>query len=277
MEFLKAVVLGVVQGVTEFLPISSDGHLILVPSLMGWPRFGLGFDVILHVGTLLATVLYFRSDLLALARSVLSRSEARRRTRFLAWLLIGATVPSVLVVLAIEPFVDGVESRPVGQQLLISGFGFLGTAILLAVSEIIAAMRKDHHPVATSEQLTWPRALAIGFAQGFAALPGLSRSGTTIAAGQAMGMERGEAARFSFLLSVPIIAAATAKKSLDLASGAGSLPPAGVTLVGVVVTTVVGYVVMHYLLPFVRSHRLWWFAGYTALAGMLLIIRYGLF
>lgn len=277
MQLLQAVVLGIVQGITEFLPISSDGHLILVPSLLGWSRFGLGFDVMLHFGTLLATVLYFRKELVALAAAVFSNRPERSSDRRLAWLLIAATVPSVLVVLALEPFVGGVENRPVSEQIAISAWGLLATTVVLGGSELIAGWQRRKRVVVLEDSalLPWWKVLAIGFAQGFAALPGLSRSGTTISAGQSLGMSRGEAARFSFLMSVPIIAAATAKKGLDLARGEGSLPSLSVTLVGVAVTTAVGYTVIWFLLPFVRKHSLWWFAAYTGVAGILLLALYG--
>jgi len=273
----EAIVLGIVQAVTEFLPISSDGHLILVPSLLGWERFGLGFDVMLHLGTLLATVLYFRTDVAALAGSLLSADAERSRDRKLAWLLIGATVPSVVVVLALEPFVSGVESRSVEQQIAISAWGLIATTVLLIASEVIAARQKKRTPPEDdSADLPWSKALFIGFMQGFAALPGLSRSGTTIATGQALGMTRGEAARFSFLMSIPIIGAATIKKLLDIAGGEGSMPSLTITLVGIGVTTVVGYAVIGLLLPFVRKHSLGWFAAYTGIAGILLLLNYAL-
>jgi len=273
----EAVVLAVVQAITEFLPISSDGHLILVPSLLGWERFGLGFDVMLHAGTLIATLLYFRNDVTRLARSLLSPSSERAADRRLALLLAGATVPSVVVVLALDNFIEGVERRPVEQQIVISALGLLVTSVVLGASELIArAERKRSTPAEDSSALPWFKALAVGFAQGFAALPGVSRSGLTISAGQALGVTRGEAARFSFLLSIPIVAAATAKKSLDLLQGEGSLPSVAVTVTAVVVTAMVGYAVIWFLLPFVRKHSLWWFSAYTAFAGILLLARYAL-
>jgi len=271
----EAVVLAIVQGVTEFLPISSDGHLILVPSLLGWQRFGLGFDVMLHLGTLLATVVYFRSDVMALIRGLLSRASEHASDRRLALMLIGATVPSVVVVLALESFIDGVELRPVDQQIVISAIGLLVTSVVLGGSEIIARAENKRGPaVEDSATIPWWKALAIGFAQGFAALPGVSRSGLTISTGQALGISRGEAARFSFLMSIPIISAATAKKLLDLMQGQGSMPPLQVTLVGITVTALVGYGVIWFLLPFVRKHSLWWFSAYTAVAGILLLALY---
>lgn len=273
---LQAVVLGIVQGITEFLPISSDGHLILVPSLLGWGRFGLGFDVMLHFGTLLATALYFRRDLTELVLAAFSRSPERAEKRRLAWLIVAATIPSVIVVLALESFIDSVEGRSVRAQIVISAYGLLVTTVLLGASELIAGWQHRRHvaePVA--EKLSWAKGLTIGLAQGFAALPGVSRSGITIASGQSLGMRRDEAARFSFLMSIPIIAAATAKKGLDLLGGEGSLPPLPVTLTAVVVTTIVGYGAIWFLLPFVRKHSLWWFAAYTGIAGVVLLVRYG--
>ncbi len=274
MGLFEAVVLGIVQAITEFLPISSDGHLILIPSVLGWKRFGLGFDVILHFGTLIATIAYFRADVARLAIALVTRDEERAHARRLSWLLIASTVPSVIVVLALESFVNGVENRSVAQQLAITGWGLLATTALLVSSELLAlrARKRGKDAYTSSERLPWALAIGIGFAQGFAALPGLSRSGTTIATGQALGMERGEAARFSFLLSIPIIGAATAKKLLDLASGEGAFPPVPVMLVGVTVTALVGYGVIWLLLPFVRKHSLGWFAAYTGITGMLLVV-----
>lgn len=276
MGLFEAVVLAVVQAVTEFLPISSDGHLILVPSLLGWQRFGLGFDVMLHAGTLIATVAYFRRDVVSLARGLFSSESARASDRRLAWMLIGATVPSVVVVLALESFIEGVEARPTEQQIVISAIGLLVTSVVLGVSELIArAEKKRSVPSEDSSQMPWWKALTVGFAQGFAALPGVSRSGMTIATGQALGVTRGEAARFSFLMSIPIVSAATAKKALDIAQGeGGSLPELWVTIVAVGVTAVVGYAVIWFLIPFVRKHSLWWFSAYTAVAGILLLMIY---
>lgn len=275
MDLLQAVVLAVVQAITEFLPISSDGHLILVPSLLGWDRFGLGFDVMLHAGTLLATVVYFRRDVAALLRGLFSSATERAADRRLAFMLIGATVPSVFVVLALESFIDGVESRPVEQQIVISAVGLLVTSVVLGASELIARAEKRRGPaVEDSSTIPWWKAITVGFAQGFAALPGVSRSGLTIATGQALGVSRGEAARFSFLMSIPIISAATAKKSLDIVQGEGSLPSLPITLTAVAVTAVVGYGVIWFLIPFVRKHSLWWFSAYTAVAGILLIALY---
>jgi len=272
---LQAIVLGITQGITEFLPISSDGHLILVPSLFGWDRLGLGFDVALHAGTLIATVVYFRGDLWRILTALFSKAADTALDRRLGWLVLGATVPSVLIALAADPFVEQVESLPVSIQLsVVAGFLLL-TSVLLAASEVIGArVARAASGTMSAPDLPMWKALAIGVAQGFAVAPGLSRSGITIASGLGLGMDREQAARFSFLLSVPIVGAALAKKLLlDVIVDKAAMPPVGVVLIGVVTTAVVGYAAISFLLPFVRKHSLFWFAAYTAVvgAGILLL------
>jgi undecaprenyl-diphosphatase len=268
---VQAIVLGITQGITEFLPISSDGHLILVPALFGWERFGLGFDVVLHAATLVATVAYFRRDVARLARALVTKGEGLARDRRLAWYLVAATVPSVVVALAFESAVDRVETLAVSTQVAIVGGFLLLTAVLLAGAELLA--RRVTVTIAAAEDIPLKRALAIGLAQGFAVAPGLSRSGTTIAAGVALGITRQEAARFSFLLSIPIVAAATAKKVLlDVALGGEALPAPGPLVAGLLTTAVVGYAAIAFLLPFVRKHSLVPFAVYTALVGTAILV-----
>jgi undecaprenyl-diphosphatase len=271
VSLLEAVVLGVTQGITEFLPISSDGHLILVPAILGWNRFGLGFDVVLHAATLLATITYFRHDVWKLLTSLLSKAGDRARDRRLAWLLIIATVPSVVIALAFEPLVGRVETLSMPTQVTIVGAFLLVTAALLGGAELLA--RRAKTAISTAEEIPLSRALIIGFAQGFAVAPGLSRSGTTIAAGVALGMKRDEAARFSFLLSIPIVGAATAKKILlDVIVGGEALPSALPLAVGLITTAFVGYGAIAVLLPYVRRHSLWVFAIYTMIAGTAILI-----
>lgn len=271
MDALQAFVLGITQGITEFLPISSDGHLILVPALFGWARFGLGFDVVLHAATLLATIAYFRADVARLARALVTRGEALARDRRLAWVIIAATVPSVIVALGFEPLVEGVETYTMRTQLIIVGIFLLLTAALLASAELLG--RRARARVDAAEDVPMRSALVIGFAQGFAVAPGLSRSGTTIAAGVALGLKREEAARFSFLLSIPIVAAATAKKVLiDVVVKGGVLPPALPLAVGLATTAIVGYAAIAFLLPYVRKHSLAIFAVYTALVGTAILV-----
>lgn len=271
MSLLQAIVLGVTQGISEFLPISSDGHLILVPGLFGWQRFGLGFDVVLHAATLLATIAYFRRDVVRLARSLFTRHPEHRADRHLARVLIVATIPSVIIALAFEPLVERVETLPMASQITIVGGFLLVTAALLAGAELLS--RRARSTFDAAEDVPWHQAVLIGIAQGFAVAPGLSRSGTTIAAGVALGIEREQAARFSFLLSIPIVTAATAKKVLiDVLLQGEALPPAGPLIAGLLATALVGYVAIAILLPYVRKHTLWAFAIYTALVGTAILV-----
>ncbi|MHB8760816.1 MAG: undecaprenyl-diphosphate phosphatase [Coriobacteriia bacterium] len=271
MSLLEAIVLGITQGITEFLPISSDGHLILVPAILGWQRFGLGFDVVLHAATLMATIAYFRRDVWRLLTGMLSRAEERASDRRLAWFLIAATIPSALIALALEPLVEGVETLPMASQVSIVGGFLLLTGALLGGAEALA--RRRRHSIQHAEEIPLRHAILIGIAQSFAVAPGLSRSGTTIAAGVALGIRRDEAARFSFLLSIPIVAAATAKKVIiDVGLQGGTLPAALPLTVGLVTTALVGYGAIALLLPFVRRHSLWVFAIYTAIAGTAILV-----
>ncbi len=271
MTILEAIVLGITQGITEFLPISSDGHLILIPGLFGWERFGLGFDVVLHAGTLVATVAYFRHDVLRLARALFSKSPERSRDRRLAWVLLAATVPSVIVALAFEPLVNQVEFLPMSTQITITGAFLILTALLLIGGEIFG--KRSKASVNEAEEIPLKKALLIGFAQGFAVAPGLSRSGTTIATGVALGMKREEAARFSFLLSLPIVFAATSKKILlDVMIGGETLPSAGPLVIGLITTVIVGYGAIAVLLPFVRKHSLNAFGVYAGIVGIAILL-----
>lgn len=271
MGLLEAIVLGITQGITEFLPISSDGHLILVPALFGWRRFGLGFDVVLHAATLLATVAYFRRDVWNLITAVFSRSAERAGDRRLAWFLVLATIPSAVIALAAEPLVERVETLSMSSQVTVTSVFLLLTAALLGGAELLT--RRTAHRVDDVHAIPLKQALLIGIAQGFAVAPGLSRSGTTIAAGVALGIKRDEAARFSFLLSIPIITAATAKKVLlDVIIGGEALPPAVPLAAGLITTALVGYAAIALLLPYVRKHSLWAFAIYTALVGTAILV-----
>lgn len=276
MTVLQALVLGITQGITEFLPISSDGHLILVPALFGWDRFGLGFDVVLHAATLLATLAYFRKDVWNLIRAVFSKREEQARDRRLAWFIVAATIPSVIIALALEGSVEKVELLPMTAQVAITGGFLLVTAACLLGAEWYAGRLPVS--VKAAEDIPLVKALAIGFAQGFAVAPGLSRSGTTMAAGVALGIKRDEAARFSFLLSLPIVFAATSKKVLlDVIVGGEALPPLVPLIVGLVTTAIVGYVAIAVLLPYVRKHSLVAFGIYSAIVGTAILTSTFLF
>lgn len=258
----QAAVLGVVQGVTEFLPVSSTGHLILVPAIFGWHGGivdSLQFDVALHVGTLAALLGVFWSDWMRLLhaglRSIAHRSLSEANAK-LAWLIVLATLPAGAAGLLFQRHVETSLRSP-----LIVGITMVAVGIVLAAA--------DHWGRRTREELTlgWLAALGIGIAQAAALIPGVSRSGSTIAAGMAVGLTRPAAARFSFLLSTPILLAAIGKGAVDVLRQGITLGEAGVFAVGMVTAAVSGYLCIRLLLGFLRTRSLWPFVVYRVVAG----------
>jgi undecaprenyl-diphosphatase len=271
---LQAVLIGVVQGLTEFLPISSSAHLILLPRLLGWDDAFLlspAFLVMLHLGTLLALLAYFWRELIRYALAGLAVLRDRRigddADRRLAVLLAASVIPGALVGLALEEFIDTFFRE---QLLVICALLVVG-AVVLFVAERIA---RHTRPM---EELRLRDALAIGLAQAFALFPGISRSGITIAAGLALGLERPAAARFAFLMGTPIIAGAGAWKMRELLDGsAGAFDPA-VLLAGMVASALAGLVAIGALLAFLRRFSTDVFGvyriGFALVAAGLLISR----
>jgi undecaprenyl-diphosphatase len=231
IDWFQAVVLALLQGLTEFLPISSSAHLVLPPLLLGWPDQGLAFDVAVHLGTLTAVLFYYRRDLVQMAVSWLGSlvGKGTGQDSRLVWYLLFATIPAGLVGLLAGGFIEGnLRTLPViAATTLVFG-------LLLGVADRRAEGR------AQGRSLSLPVALLIGCAQAFAPVPGVSRSGVTITAGLLLGMNRQDAARFSFLLSIPIIASAGALKGWELASGNAPVQW-DMMLLGVVVASVTAY------------------------------------
>jgi undecaprenyl-diphosphatase len=264
VTILQAVVLGIVQGLTEFLPISSDGHLALVYRMFGMPA-DLTFTVFLHGATLLAMLAYFYKDIFEVVRALFSRAPESAGDRRIALLIAVGTVVSAVLALGLGDVVE-----PASNSLLAIGLGFLATAALLISGEWISSRAKD-----VSEQpasLTVPQAALVGFLQGLAVMPGVSRSGSTIAAGLFSGLSRSAAARFSFLVGIPIITLATAKDFADLLGGSIALPGVGASAAGFIAAAAAGYAAIWSLLAIVKRYRLYWFAGYTALLGCILLL-----
>jgi undecaprenyl-diphosphatase len=267
----QALVLGIVQGATELLPISSSGHLILVPWAAGWrylqdhPDFNKTFDVALHLGTLVSVVVYFRQDIVRLVGAWI-QSVRRRRIdsvdQRVAWYIAVATVPAALAGAAGESFIEDHLGDP--WQI----------AILLALFAVILWLADRVSPHRSVEDIGWKGAVGVGLAQCLALMPGVSRSGVTITAARFLRLDRDQAARLSFLLLIPIVFGAAVLKGVkDILLG-GGLPAgsAGPFIVGMLAAAAVGLVAIWALLGYVRRHTYSVFVVYRlAVAAAILI------
>jgi undecaprenyl-diphosphatase len=254
VDVLAAALLGVVQGLTEFLPVSSSAHLILARAFFGWDAeaFGSAFDVACHVGTLTAVLVFFRADIGSLIRAAPAalRGTADPAARRL-WLIAVGTVPIVIVGVLAADWIETTFRTPLVAATALA----VGAGLLLFIERVGTRGRGE-------EALTMGGAAAIGVAQAAALVPGVSRSGATIATGMALGLRREVAARFTFLMSVPAILAAAAKKGLDLQGVALDGELITLFLVGMVTSGLVGYATVKFFLRFLVSHRLDVFAWY---------------
>lgn len=267
-EIIQAIVLGVVQGASEFIPVSSSGHLVIVPWLLGWEHPSLLFDTILHWGTLASIALVFWRDLwtivVATLVSLARRSLADPMAR-LGWYIVAGSIPAALTGFLLKDQIEGLFSSP-----LAAGGFLLVTAALLAGSEQLARRRI---PTETLTTLRWWQALVIGVAQAIALAPGISRSGSTMAAGLGSGLRRDDAARFSFLLGTPAFFGAGLLQLVDaLATDSSAVAAqAGVLVVGFVVSALAGYAAIRGLLAYLRRHTLYPFAAYCLVVGLVVI------
>lgn len=263
MSVIQAIVLGSVQGLTEFLPISSSGHLVLVPAALGWREPGLAFDVMLHTASLLALLVYFSGDLVDLARGLLVRNSDARR---MVMLLVVGTIPAVLAGLFLGDYFEAsfTDAGASAVQLVI-------TAVILVVAEFLLRVQERRastlgHRLRGMNDLNAADAGVIGIAQAVSILPGISRSGSTIGAGLALSMARDDAARFSFLLSIPALAGAS---MLQLPEVGGSSLGLGAGVAGFVASLLTSYVAISGLIRYLRSRTLYPFAAYCVVAGVL--------
>jgi undecaprenyl-diphosphatase len=261
MDSLQIVVLAIVQGITEFLPISSSGHLILVPYLTNWPDQGLEFDMAVHLGTLTAIVVYFRSTLAAMARDwVLSVAQRRQvgESR-LAWAVLFGTIPAGIVGLIFRHDIETTLRSP-----LVIACTTIGYALLLLAADRFGAQRRDERSV------DWLDVVIIGCAQALALVPGTSRSGITMTAGLFRGMTRQAAARFSFLLAVPVTAAA----GLSEISGYDAATPIDTRalVLGIVVSAATGFASIHYLLKWLTRFGMLPYVIYRLTLGAVLLV-----
>jgi undecaprenyl-diphosphatase len=271
MSLLQAILLGIVQAATEFLPVSSSAHLVIVPFLLGWQMpadQAFVFDVLVQLGTLVAVMAYFWRELWAIGRgwlvALLQRKPFGTQTARLGWYLILATLPAGVLGLLFKDLVEQAFASP----LAAGGFLFLTAALLWGAERWSRSTQ-------SLETLDWKIALSMGIGQALAILPGVSRSGATISAGMLRGLQRADAARFSFLMSLPIMLAAGLVGVLDLrhVQGLGSFLP--VLLVGFGVAALVGYLVIRWLLGYLAQRSMRPFAWYC-LALALLVLLVGL-
>lgn len=279
-DIARAILLGIVQGLTEFLPISSSAHLIIVPWLFGWEPFGLSFDVATHLGTLSAVLIYFRHDLYAMARGLLAgwRSLARGRLPEdemgrLGLFIAVATIPAAVAGLLFESMIDEYfHQDPISSTaMVVLALLLIGMGLLLGVADRIGRRRAGRG----LRQIGFLTALAVGVAQTLAIVPGASRSGSTITAGLFAGLERATAARFSFLLGVPIILGAGAKEMIDLAQEGVPAGERGIFVAGVLAAALVGYLAIAGLIRFLQRYSTDVFVVYRLVVGVTLLLLIG--
>jgi undecaprenyl-diphosphatase len=272
---LQAALIGILQGLTEFIPVSSSAHLELAPWIAGWPANGLlsslSFDVFLHLGTLLALLGYFGRDWLRLLGAALASVRERRigddPDRRLAWLLISATIPAALIGFVGEDLINQVlHADNDGVRLAIAGFMVLGAAVLWLADRLGSRRREI-------DGLDAPSALAIGLSQALALLPGISRSGATISAGLALGLTRASAARFSFLLATPITLGAGLYGSRHLLEASHSGTEWLAIATGFVAAALSGMLAIGFLLSWLRHRSVTVFSVYRLLfAGLIVVL-----
>lgn len=268
MNWLQAIILGIVQGLTEFLPISSSAHLVLVPHLLGW-KFpedeAFVFNILVQDATLIAVIAYYWNDLVGMVRAALTGLVQRRpfadpQAR-LGWMLVLATLPAGILGLVLKDAVEAAFASPAMTAI----FLFV-TAALLLMAERLGRRSRDLTVLSAID------ALWIGLFQAISIFPGISRSGAAITGGMLRNLERPAAARFAFLMSVPVMLGAGLLATLDLFElpNAAALIPAFIP--GFVAAAVVGYLSIRWLIGFVTHRSLAWFAGYCALLGAITLL-----
>jgi undecaprenyl-diphosphatase len=269
MSELEALILGVVQGLTEFLPISSSGHLILVPWLLDFhylethEEFNKTFDVALHAGTLAAVLVYFRAEIVELVRAAFSSIRNRsikEPSEKLVWLIVLATIPAAAIGAIWADRIEEDLGEPWQIAILLAVFG-----IVLWIADRLP-QRRD------MDQLSWKAALAVGFAQAVALAPGTSRSGITITAGRFLGLTRDAAARFSFLLLAPVTFGAVLFKGIEVAGEGLPAGSAGPVVVGIISAAVSGFAAIWALLRYVRTHGYEIFVVYRLIAAAAILM-----
>lgn len=266
MDALNSALFGLLQGLTEFLPVSSTGHLVLLHELFGAGENDMAFDAVLQLATVLAVIIYFRRDIFDMVNAVLrklSRLPVNEKEITLAYALLTGTIPAVFAGLLLESYMETIFRTP------------LFVAAVLVVGSVFFMIAEWHYVThKRDDKITITKGFKVGLFQCLALMPGFSRSGASIAGGMLLGLTRAEAARFSFLLAVPVILGSGLKKLLDLMMAGGTVAW-GDLMIAAVVAFLSGLFAIHFMLSFVRRHTLWPFIWYRlVLAGVVVFLFY---
>ncbi|HUE99923.1 MAG TPA: undecaprenyl-diphosphatase UppP [Anaerolineales bacterium] len=265
MTFLHAFLLGIIQGLTEFIPVSSTAHLLIGQALLGIPSNGriFSFNVIIQLGTVLALLLFFWKDLWSILRAfflgIWHRKPFETYGSRVGWLVIVATIPALVVGFLLKDVMDSLFSNPI----LIAGVRLLVSATLMSLVEYFGSHDRK------LESISWTDAVVIGFFQILAIFPGASRSGSTIAGGIVRGFDRPSAARMAFLMSAPILTAAGMYESVKVILMPGTTEFLPYLVVGFITAGVVGWLSIKWLMRFLQDHSIYLFAGYCAIVGFV--------
>ena len=260
MSIIEAIILGIIQGATEFLPVSSSGHLVLLPTIFDMTQPDLTMVGLVHLGSLLAVLIYFRRDLWDIVTAVLAGLRDRKpmgtTNSRLGWFIVVGCIPAAMTGFLLEDFFDGIFGQPTW-----AAFFLLITAGLLVLGEKLMSGDKIF------DTMTWKDTIIIGLFQTMALLPGVSRSGSTIVGGLLRGLDRSQAARYSFLLGVPVILGAGLLSVFDIVTNPALTTSPTAYVAAFVSAALVGYLCIYFLLNWVKNHSLYIFAIYCALLG----------
>ncbi len=268
MTIVHAFILGIVQGLTEFIPVSSTAHLLIVEKLLGFPSDDrtFAFSIIIQLGTVFALLLFFLKDIWQITEAfflgIKNRTPFESLNSRLGWLVLVATIPALVVGFFLKDVVESMFRDP----FTLAGVRLVITALILTAVEYFDSRDR------TLESATWQDALTVGLFQVLAIFPGASRSGTTIAGGMVRGFDRPSAARFAFLMSAPILLAAGAYQSLKVIDMAGTIDFLPILLTGVLTAAIVGWFSIKWLIGYLNNHSLYIFAIYCAVVGSILLL-----